>query len=284
MSLELSDLINRHAQDYIRENMYVHIPAKVINVDNYKSNNTIDVLPCVSEVYRDQTEVQLPKVKDVIVVNQSGGDDGLISFPIKVGNMVMLLISDRSLEEFKASDGSKDVYRPNTRRSHYISDAVALTGMFTELNNLHPNPTDVEIKFKGSSIKLKPNGDIDVLAAKDLIASVTANASVTVGGNAEVLVGGNLTSTVVGSEISLVGGTLNSTVTGLATVTATGGLVVNTPLDAIVTAGNNITLTATNNITLAATNIITTGILTNNGKNIGNLHYHVGSIPSAIPV
>lgn len=301
---QLPEILNRAIDSYVRSNMYIHIPAKVINVGDLTSLNVIDVLPCISDLHKDGTLVELPQVLDCPVMFPSAGG-GLLSFPIEVGDTVMLQFTDRGLEEWKLSDGSQNIYHPRTRQHSSIADAVALPGLYTLKNHLKPHADDVELKFKGSHVKIYANGDIeantetDILAiagndltatvGNDLVADIANDVAATVGNNAVLGVTGNMTSTIGGDVLQTVTGNLTSTVQGAASVNATGvlnlsGSAINLTTPGIVTlSGGSIAMTggaSTMGVTPGGMNIstpaleVTAAAMTNNGTNVGDTHTH----------
>lgn len=180
--LNWTDVIEGKVSAGIR-GMYVHIPAKVTNVADFSSLGIIDVLPCVADLLKDGSYMELPPILDVPVVFPSAGG-GILSFPIAVGDTVLLAFTDRGLEEWKDSDGTDKVYYPRTRRNSALADAVAFPGMYSEGASLKPDAADVVLKFKGSSIKILANGDI--------VLDTQSNVTVTTGGDANVTASGTI--------------------------------------------------------------------------------------------
>lgn len=253
--LELSDVMDRAIRRHIKSNMYIHIPAKVTNVDDLNSMSVVDVLPCISDPYQDGTFVELPPINDVPVMFQSAGG-GILSFPVQVGDTVLLLFSDRGLDEWKASTGSEDVYHPRTRRNSSLADAIALPGLYTTENNLGPSAEDVELNFKGSTIKIFSNGDVQINSDSNVIVNA--------------------------------GGDLTATVEGETTIESTGDVTLNTEANLTATVTGNATVTATGNVDMTGTvinlngtvNVI--GTLSCNGMDVGDTHGHIGDEGFAI--
>lgn len=170
------DLINSLIEDKIRSDIYTMLPAKVVNVDDYSTLQTISVQPLIGRLYQDGVNLLPQQIDNVPVIMPSAGG-AVISFPIKEGDGVCLLFSMRNLDNWEDSDGQDILPTPSTRH-HSITDAVAIAGLYTTTSNLKPNPTDVEIKFAGSSWKMKPSGDIEEYVA--------GNRKIVVAGNYEI--------------------------------------------------------------------------------------------------
>lgn len=74
-----------------------------------------------------------------------GGVQAHITFPVKPGTNVMCLFADKSLDKWKATGGEVD---PQDVRSHALSDAVALPGLFPFNNPIsNVDPSDIRIQL-----------------------------------------------------------------------------------------------------------------------------------------
>lgn len=187
-SYEFKDVVERIVQHKINYNVYTSVPARIINVDNFEEEQTVDVAFMLNTTYEDGVIMALPNVLSVPVVFPSAGK-GILSFPIEVDDTVLLTFSMKSLEEWinATFDGEEKTISPADDRSHSINDAIAIPGLYTRKTNLKPNGTDVELKLLDdnkevlSSIKLKPDGDVTVDNAKDVIVNTQGQISITAG-------------------------------------------------------------------------------------------------------
>jgi len=179
MDLSTFDFTSLFVKKYVQNSIYTAMPAAITSVASLETEQVISVKPLVKNEYEDGVILNLPDVLNVPVVFPAGGG-GLLSFPLKVGNQVLLVFSMRSISEYlNAVDGHDKAYLPDTARNHDLSDAIAIPSMFGKNNNLGPDPDHVELKFAGSSVKLKDDGDVTVDAAKDIIATAVGKAEVT---------------------------------------------------------------------------------------------------------
>lgn len=153
-NLEFPDIIRRIVEQYVHEHIYTAMPAKVISVENLEDEQTIDIQPNIVDVFRDHRNVELPPVLDVPVVFPSAGG-GILSFPIKVGDTVLAVFSQKSIDEWVNSNDDFKYYTPADMRSYDLNDAIAIPGLYTKKTNLHPNPNDVELKYGDSKIILR---------------------------------------------------------------------------------------------------------------------------------
>jgi hypothetical protein len=104
------------------------MPARVESFD--PATNQIDAKPIIRDPHVDiegaATLENLPVITGVPVV-QFGAGGMRITFPVEVGDTVLLVVCRRSLDKWKAR-GGEDVDPGDTRIYHY-SDAVAIPGI-----------------------------------------------------------------------------------------------------------------------------------------------------------
>lgn len=154
--ITLYDAIDSHIKRF-RDNLYTALPAVV---EKYNSDKqTVDVTPTLNMTTNKGQELPWATLRDVQVMFPSAGG-GLLSFPVKKGDTVLLVFSKNSLDAWK--NGSGNPVKLNSKRSHSASDAIAIVGLYTTQTNLSPNPDDVELKFNDNSIILKEDGNIEI--------------------------------------------------------------------------------------------------------------------------
>ena len=202
----MENIIKRLIEAHIRQNVSTAIPAKVVSVTSLNSKQVIDAIPLVNRVYEDNTVLEPATLTDIPLVFPSAGG-GVLSFPIAVGDTVLLVYSMRSIDEWSSSDGSAQT--PRDSRHFSRSDAIAIPGLYTDSTHLQPNTTDVELKFSGSSVKIKPDGDVTVDVAKDLIATVAgdvvadATGSISITSLADIDITATGTITITGALVNI---------------------------------------------------------------------------------
>lgn len=154
-SVTLYDAIDSHVRR-LQNNLYTALPAIV---KSYNSDTqTVSVLPALNRKI-DDVHIPWVTIPDVPVMFPSAGG-GLLSFPINEGDTVLLVFSKNSIDQWKAGDGSEvDL---NSNRSHSVSDAIAIVGLYTTNTHLEPNPEDVELKFNDNRITLKADGAVEI--------------------------------------------------------------------------------------------------------------------------
>ena len=186
------DTVNNMVKEFVYSNINLTMPARVVNVSQYQSKQQIDVQPLVNDFDDDNEAIQLPVIYAVTVCLTEGGG-ALISVPIKVGGKVKLEFSKQGLDTYLESNGTSPL-TPSDKRKFAITDCFATAGCPTVSTTLRPNPTDVEIKFAGSSWKMKPTGGVTLDVATDY--------NVTVGGNTTITSTGDLTLTAANVNIN----------------------------------------------------------------------------------
>ncbi len=141
------------------------IPAVIIEYDGQKAT----VKPMVQILYLDGSSLPVPEITDVPVLTPTTAYAGL-KIPIKVGDKVMVHVSDRDIQDllFKQSTAGLDTdisSVPKTKRVNNLTDAIAYAG-FQSLDDMIPSDDDVWIfNNRGSSgsynyIKLRADGSI----------------------------------------------------------------------------------------------------------------------------
>lgn len=109
------------------QGLMVSRPGRVVAID--AALQCVDVLPLLQErtVLEDGSEQneRMPVVSRCPIVFPGGGGFRL-SFPVAVGDQVLLLWTDRALDKWKQHGDEVD---PIDLRRHHISDAIALVGL-----------------------------------------------------------------------------------------------------------------------------------------------------------
>ena len=140
------------------ENIKVCMPAVVVRYDFKKQ--LIDAKPSFKRKYQDGTIEDSPVIYNVPVAFPRAGD-AFIVLPLKKGHSVLLVFSDKSLEKW-LSNGTEN--EPDDKRSHHISDAIAIPGCYP-FSDPAPvnNDDDVIVKNKDLEMRIKKSGHIQVL-------------------------------------------------------------------------------------------------------------------------
>lgn len=132
-------IIEEHTDD-----LHVAIPACVESYDPTKQ--TISARPAVRRNFGrlgERVSDQLPVLTRVPVVYPQGGGFAM-TWPLSPGDFVLLVFSERSLDEWIAQGGADSIPRAN--RTHHITDAVAIAGLSSPASPLQSaSATDLVI-------------------------------------------------------------------------------------------------------------------------------------------
>lgn len=140
MELDIDRIIQSHIDNFETQ-LNTHIPAKVISFDS--ETQTMTVQPLIYEAYSDGINTKPPEIDDVPVVFYGGGG-GVMTFPVKQGNEVLLAFSQRDIDKWW-NTGEEAV--PSTQHYHDYNDGIALLGLTSKLNSVNASTSDVQIRF-----------------------------------------------------------------------------------------------------------------------------------------
>lgn len=135
------------------------IPGRVLRYDHERQE--AEVQPLIKRRLKDGRVLSRAPITGVPVVFPAAGG-GIITFPVEVGDTVLLVFSQRSIDRWVNSDGGE--VDPLDNRQHAISDAIALPGLYTFPNALASDPERVIIKFSGAQIALARDGSVEIQA------------------------------------------------------------------------------------------------------------------------
>ncbi len=157
------------------EGIHAGLPAKVVKYDPKTQKATVQ--PLIK--YKDRSSgaddnglKDMPVIQGVPVIHPSAGT-AIVAFPVKVGDVVALMFSSRSIDTFTLSDGATPV-DPQDFRSFHVDDCYAIPGLYPFSKALGSHPDDLEIRMNSGStnevkIALKPNGDLVVTSPTKVV-------------------------------------------------------------------------------------------------------------------
>lgn len=135
------------------------IPAKVTSVD--VAGGKCDAQPVIRRKFASGEVVELPVITNIPIAQLRAGK-AFVSVPLHVGDYVLLIFSQRSIDLWLTSGGSVD---PKDPRSHALSDAIAYPGVYP----FSDPPTgasaeDLIVKNDQATITVKPSGEVKIEA------------------------------------------------------------------------------------------------------------------------
>lgn len=180
-SFDLFDAIETHV-DRLQDRIFTSLPATVTSYKASEQSVDVSIDVRLSNVLTGE-ESPAVSLTGVPVVFPSGGG-GILSFPIKSGDRVLLCFTKYSIDKWKG--GTDGIAGEN--RQHSISDAIAICGLHNTSSILSPNESDVELKAFGSTVTLLSSGDIQLKpAGKTIIDSdLEVTGDVEISGNTAV--------------------------------------------------------------------------------------------------
>lgn len=166
----LTDLLHSQFEDSMGS-VWTACPGIVLGISGDFSDLRATVRPSINELYADGTSEDHLEILSVPVV-MPGGQNTLMSFPLAIGDTVLLVFSMRSMDNFKIGNGQPTI--PNDARKFEAEDAIAIPGLFTfsrstnrpSIRKYPHNPkTDLVIAHNIASgtevmIHFKQNGDM----------------------------------------------------------------------------------------------------------------------------
>lgn len=160
---------------------WVSLPARIESYDHQTQRASVKPL------LRRQDGESRPVITGVPVMFPRSADAS-ITFPIKPGDGVLLIFSDRSLDLWLARGGE---VTPDDPRAHSYNDAIAIPGLypFTEQSPAENND-DLLVRRGAIRLRLKADGTVEIVSGGVTIASdLTVQGTVTASGD---VVGGGI--------------------------------------------------------------------------------------------
>jgi len=138
-------------------NMNTSLPGEIVEYD-FRSKKA-SVKPLIKKKKLSGRTLTLPIIQNVPVVFPGTQNYG-IHFPLRKGDSVLIVFSQRSLEKWLSSGQDVD---PQDTRKFDLSDAIAIPGLTSfNVNNFAQNNEDFVIANDKEKITLKANGDIEI--------------------------------------------------------------------------------------------------------------------------
>lgn len=165
-SPELAEVIKSALNDHT-DGLHFAIPGKIESYDPIMQKANVKPLLKRKVIGRDATEFveELPVVPEVPVAFPRGGGF-FLSFPLEKGDLVLLIVVDRSIDAYTYSTGAVDT-DPEDVRAHDLSDAVALPCFYPFTRALKcevtsgavfGSETGAQVRAKKDAVEVTSNG------------------------------------------------------------------------------------------------------------------------------
>lgn len=192
----------------------VAFPAQItaVNVDSGDGAlKSIDVLPMIREtlsqentdelIYRD-----LPILANVPVVFPHSTISGFsFTVPVQVGDHVLIVIADRSIDEWQESGVIGRPVESTTPRAHDLTDAIAIIGISSDVNNVKQYDFDKACIRNGDKTKRVCVSDtsIEVVSGSSTVVVDDNSITLSAGGSSIVIDGSGVT--ITGTPVTING-------------------------------------------------------------------------------
>ena len=154
MSLGFTETIQKIIQHTL-ESVHTSLPARIVEINE----KDVDVQPTVA-LYRAGGNIELPVISNVPIMFPQTSKGG-IQWELAVGDTVLLVFSEGSIDSWMAGDGS--VVKAQNGGRYQLSDAIAIAGLSTELNTRKLNQDfGLQIGYEDTTVTIKKNGDVEI--------------------------------------------------------------------------------------------------------------------------
>ncbi len=156
MKSTFSDAL-QHFFDSSMQNVHTCIPATIVDYDF--SVQKASVLPSVKITLSDGTVLSQPIISNVPVIFPRSKNASL-TFPLEKGDGVLLVFSERCLDNWLASN--TDEVEEIINRRFDLTDAIAIVGLSSIVTQSLGTKDDLVLVYKNSSVKILKDGGINL--------------------------------------------------------------------------------------------------------------------------
>lgn len=173
MSYDLADsgsmvaVLNTWLTGYIRDNLDVMMPAKVVSYDEATNRVTLQPLVKIVDIYGD---AYLRAEVHNIPVYRFGGGGYFIRFPIKSGDLGWLKSNDRDIS---AVLDNLEAEGPGSLRMHSMSDGVFFPDTLSDWNVSGDHDDALVIQSNDGETVIALDGDTILVKAKNVNVEAT---------------------------------------------------------------------------------------------------------------
>lgn len=164
----------RAALEHRLAGLHVCLPGEVVSYDVTKQSADIKLsLKNIIESETGEEALEYPVIPDVPICFPRAGA-WFIHFPISPGDHMLVLFSERSIDQFRSLGGTQD---PLDLRKHDLSDAVALPASLVPDASVLAGVANDHLtvgKSGGSTIHINADGTIGLGSAVPADAAATA--------------------------------------------------------------------------------------------------------------
>jgi hypothetical protein len=152
-TLTLSQVIKNHIKAFM-SGVHTMMPGEVVA---YYSDGTADIQPLFQRQYDTSQNPLVYKPIPKVPIIYMGPNNGWLRFPLSVGDPVMLVFAERSIDKW-FDQGGQAV--PQDKRMFDLSDAVCIPGLRSSQQAITPNgdPASLELAFGDAWLEITSEG------------------------------------------------------------------------------------------------------------------------------
>jgi hypothetical protein len=156
---DIGDAVRSLVLNILSRELHTAIPGTVTEVTTKGTSRVINVKPLIKTTQVDGAQAQLDIIQGVILLTP-GTTKSSVIMPITVGDLVLLIFSEKALENWGLSTQTANgIYG----RQFDMSDAFAIPMNFSAMSTAeNANNEDMIIKHNGQTITIKESGEIDL--------------------------------------------------------------------------------------------------------------------------
>jgi len=175
----LTKAIQQGFRVMLAEELHTSLPGRITKYDSATRKAT--VLPLIKKKFLDGEELQFEPISDVPVMFYGVGESG-IRLPESqfVGQTVLLIFAERSLDYWLSTQSTEPIIPGNTRKFS-LTDAIALLSVnkFTDGDDGGDN---LELFWGNNAVRIKKNGDIEIDGGNKI--TIKSNGDIEIGSTA----------------------------------------------------------------------------------------------------
>lgn len=156
------------AFDYMIANVHTAIPAIITAYDN--NTKRAIVKPTIKRTYSNGKVLSMPTISNVPVVMPRNKIAGL-DMPVNIGDSVLLIFSERSLERWLFSNAGDEV-ESGVDRKFDLTDAIAIIGLFPLQNIGETEDGALTLYNKKAKIKINKDSKIAIGNSDDELLNI----------------------------------------------------------------------------------------------------------------
>lgn len=183
--MQLAEVIEEFWDSRLEE---IHTAFAAV-VQSYSGHTTrlVTVIPVTNHMLINGRILHAIPIADIPVMFPSS-QAGSFVFPLKKGDIVMVIVNETALGNWLAGKGL--ICDPEHSGRFSKGDGVAIPGLWPSLSQVKPKvsvpDSSAEMKFNGASVEFKKDGSLKFTGDVEIVGKLKASGDLEVGGAAEI--------------------------------------------------------------------------------------------------